>query len=263
MKSYTDINSETIDRWIEAGWEWGVPLTHEAYLDAKEGKWDVLLTPVKPVPHEWFAPYLKNDRLDGTRLLGLACGGGQQMPVFAALGAECTVLDYSQKQLESERLVAAREGYDIEIVHADMTKRLPFEDATFDVIFHPVSNCYVEDVYPIWQECFRVLKKGGILLAGLDNGFNFLFNDPTARPLVVENTLPFNPLKNPAQMAALQKGDDGIQFSHTFDEQIGGQIKAGFAIIGAFEDFNNDDVSIAEGLPAFWATKAIKPSHKL
>lgn len=70
-------------------------------------------------------------------MLGLASGGGQQMPVFAALGAQCTVLDYSQRQLESERLVAAREGYDITIVRADMTKRLPFDENSFDLIFTP------------------------------------------------------------------------------------------------------------------------------
>jgi AcrR family transcriptional regulator len=71
----------------------------------------------------------------------LASGGGQQMPVFAALGAFCTVLDYSPLQLESERVVAEREGYDIKIIRGDMTKRLPFEDNEFDIVFHPVSNC--------------------------------------------------------------------------------------------------------------------------
>ena len=48
------------------------------------------------------------------------------MPVFAALGADCTVLDYPDSQFDSERMVAQREGYDINIVKADMTKRLPF-----------------------------------------------------------------------------------------------------------------------------------------
>ena len=48
------------------------------------------------------------------------------MPIFTAAGAKCTVLDYSNRQLESEKLVSEREGYDIEIVRADMTKRLPF-----------------------------------------------------------------------------------------------------------------------------------------
>lgn len=45
--NYQDINSKTIDRWVAEGWEWGKPITHEEYLDAKKGIWDVLLTPTK------------------------------------------------------------------------------------------------------------------------------------------------------------------------------------------------------------------------
>ena len=159
---YQEINSKTIDRWVEEGWEWGKPVSHEEYEKAKAGTWDVKLTPVKFVPHSWLG------ELKGKRVLGLASGGGQQMPIFAALGAQCTVLDYSQRQLDSEKLVAEREGYDITIVRADMTKRLPFDENSFDLIFHPVSNCYVYAVLPIWRECARVLKPGGRLLAGLD-----------------------------------------------------------------------------------------------
>jgi len=39
------------------------------------------------VPKDWFCE-LKN-----AEILGLASGGGQQMPIFAALGAKCTVMD--------------------------------------------------------------------------------------------------------------------------------------------------------------------------
>ena len=155
---YQEINSKTIDRWVEEGWEWGKPVSHEEYEKAKAGTWDVKLTPVKFVPHSWLG------ELKGKRVLGLASGGGQQMPIFAALGAQCTVLDYSQRQLDSEKLVAEREGYDITIVRADMTKRLPFDENSFDLIFHPVSNCYVYAVLPIWRECARVLKPGGRLV---------------------------------------------------------------------------------------------------
>ncbi|MCL1888587.1 MAG: class I SAM-dependent methyltransferase [Kiritimatiellaeota bacterium] len=257
MEKYTDINARTIDRWVENGWEWGTPIAHDVFENAKNGTWDVDLSPVKKVPHEWFFPFLKNDRLDGVRLLGLASGGGQQMPVFAALGADCVVLDYSAKQLENERAVAAREGYDIQVVRADMSLRLPFGDAAFDIIFHPVSNCYVEDVHHVWRECFRVLRPGGILLSGLDTGFDFLF-DNADRPRVITNSLPFNPLKNPAHRAKLKEGD-GVQFGHTFDEQIGGQLKAGFVITAAYEDFNNDPAAIADGIPSYWVTRAAKP----
>ncbi|MDR1542319.1 MAG: GNAT family N-acetyltransferase [Clostridiales bacterium] len=262
MDSYTDLNAKIIDSWVDKGWEWSVPLSHETFENAKKGKWDVVLTPIKPVPHEWFAPYIRMERLDGVKLLGLASGGGQQMPVFAALGADCAVLDYSKRQLDREREVAEREGYSIDIVRADMTKGLPFENNSFDVIFHPVSNCYVENVFHIWNECWRVLKSGGILLAGMDNGFNFLFDDPVAHPLVITNKLPYNPLKNPEQMRLLADSDSGVQFSHTFDEQIGGQLKAGFVITSAYEDFNNDPDSIADGIPAYWASKAVKPPLK-
>ena len=97
--------------------------------------------------------------MKNAEVLGLASGGGQQMPIFTALGAKCTVLDYSEKQIASEIEVAKRENYEIKTIRADMTKPLPFEDETFDLIFHPVSNCYIEDVLPVWKECFRVLKK--------------------------------------------------------------------------------------------------------
>jgi hypothetical protein len=59
---YTDINAQTIDRWIEAGWEWGIPITHEEYVRAAKGDWNVLLTPKKYVPKSWF-PELKNKKL--------------------------------------------------------------------------------------------------------------------------------------------------------------------------------------------------------
>lgn len=51
---YQKINAETIDRWVEEGWEWGQPISHEEYIKARHGIWDVVLTPTKKVPHEWF-----------------------------------------------------------------------------------------------------------------------------------------------------------------------------------------------------------------
>ena len=247
---YQEINARTIDRWVEEGWEWGRPIPHEVYAAALCGEWDVLLTPTVPVPHAWFGD------LRGRRVLGLAAGGGQQMPVFAALGADCTVLDYSEKQLASERMVAAREGYAIRVVRADMTKPLPFADGAFDLIFHPVSNCYVREVLPIWRECFRVLAPGGVLLAGLDNGLNFAF-DEAQRAL--RYTLPFDPLANEAQRRALEADDDGMQFSHTIEEQIGGQLAAGFRLTHVYGDTNGAGPLHEHNVPTFWATRAVKP----
>ena len=247
--NYQDINAQTIDRWVEEGWEWGVPISHEVYMAAIEGKWDVVLTPTKAVPHSWFG------ELKGKKILGLASGGGQQMPIFAALGAECTVLDYSPKQLESERIVATREGYEITIIRADMTKPLPFGDESFDLIFHPVSNCYVEKVEPIFAECYRVLKRGGVLLCGLGNEVNYLVNDDET---TICNAMPFNPLQNEQQRKQLEQDDCGMQFSHNAEEQLGGQLKAGFVLTDIYSDTNGEGRLHEMGVETYYATRAIK-----
>lgn len=247
--SYQDINAETIDRWIEEGWEWGIPIDHDIYAAALRGEWDVLLTPTKAVPHAWFGD------LKGKRVLGLASGGGQQMPIFAALGAVCTVLDYSECQLQSERMVAQREGYDIRIVRADMTKPLPFEDGEFDLIFHPVSNSYIEEVAPLFKECHRVLRQGGVLLCGLANEVNYLV-DGDERAII--HTMPFNPLHNEEQRKLLEDEDCGMQFSHSVEEQIGSQLAAGFVLTHLYGDTNSEGRLEQLHVETYLATRAVK-----
>lgn len=249
--SYTDVNSRIIDQWVADGWEWGTPIGHERYEAARAGDWSMVLTPTREVPQTWFFPDMR-----GKRVLGLAAGGGQQMPIFAAMGAVCTVLDYSEAQIASERTVAEREGYDIVTVRADMTRPLPFADGSFDLIFHPVSNCYIEDVQPVWRECFRVLAPGGRLLAGLDNGFNYVVDDAEER---IVRGLPFNPLRDPSLIPAEELFEWGMQFSHTLDEQVRGQIQAGFRIVDLYEDTNGSGRLHELGVPTFWATCAEKP----
>lgn len=246
---YQDINAATIDRWVEEGWEWGRPIDHESYVRALRGDWDVLLTPTKPVPHAWFGP------LKGKKILGLASGGGQQMPIFSALGAVCTVFDYSERQLASERMVAEREGYRIEIIRGDMTKPLPFADGSFDLIFHPVANCYVKDVKSIWRECRRVLKPGGLLLSGVDLNINYIVDEDEHE---IVNTLPFDPLKNEAQRRQLEAADAGMQFSHSLEEQIGGQLEAGFRLLGLYEDTNGTGRLHEMHIPTFLAMRSVR-----
>lgn len=256
-RKYTETNSKTWDSWAENGCEWSLPISQEEYQKAKKGEWGVYLTPCVIVPHPWFGS------LKDKKLLGLASGGGQQMPVFSALGANCTIFDYSDRQLASEKMVSEREGYPIEIVKGDMTKPLPFGDETFDIIFHPVSNCYIEDILPVWKECYRVLKKGGILLAGFSNGIDFLFEDDSS--LTVVNKLPFNPLKmEPEKYDRMVNNLEGIQFSHSLEEQLGGQLKAGFTITDLYEDRDREGGSaIREYAPQYMATRAVKPGQGL
>lgn len=247
--NYQDINAKATDMWCENGWEWGKAISHETYEKALCGEWGIYLTPTKTVPHDWFGD------LKGKKVLGLASGGGQQIPILAALGADCTVLDYSAAQCESERMIAEREGYLVQVIQYDMTKPLPFEDEAFDLIVHPVSNVYVKEVKPIFKECYRILKKGGILLCGLDNGINFIFDDNENE---VKYKLPYNPLSDPKLYEEAVKNDWGIQFSHTLEEQIGGQLEAGFMLTHLYEDTNGSGNLHEHNIPTFLATRAIK-----
>jgi len=135
-------------------------------------------------------------------------------------------------------------------------KILPFKNNTFDIIFHPVSNCYIEDVNHVWNECYRIIKKGGILLAGMDNGINFLFDD-FDKSLEIVNKLPFNPLKNKEQFEKIKNNNVGIQFSHSIEEQIGGQLKAGFILKDLYEDHDSKGL-LKDYIPTYIATMAIK-----
>lgn len=247
---YTAYNAQAIDRWVKEGWEWGRPISREAFARARAGDWQMLLTPNIPVPKHWFG------ELRGKRVLGLAAGGAQQMPIFAALGAMCTVFDLSDSQLASERMVAQREGYAIDIVKGDMTKPFPFPDAHFDLIFHPVANCYIREVQPVWDECCRVLKPGGSLLSGLDNGVGYLFDE---NGLTVTHALPHDDLQDPDWESKVRAYNDSLQFSHPIQAQIGGQLKAGLMLKDVYEDTQNAGPLQEFNVPCFFATWAVKP----
>ncbi|TFG48500.1 MAG: class I SAM-dependent methyltransferase, partial [Candidatus Brocadiia bacterium] len=163
-------NRTAWDKQVKAGNKWTVPVSSEVIKQAMEGNWQIVLTPTIPVPKDWFPP------LKGLAVLCLASGGGQQGPILSAAGARVTILDNSPMQLRQDRLVADRDSLSIRTVEGDMRDLSHFEDASFDLIFHPVSNVFVPDVRPVWREAFRVLRRGGVLLAGFMNPSIYIFD---------------------------------------------------------------------------------------
>ncbi len=247
---YTQQNAATIDSWKEKyGLFWMEPLSHEDYVRAAAGEEILTLTPQRKVPFSWYGD------CRGKKVLGLAAGGGQQMAVMAALGAQCTLFDLSQTQIESDRMVSEREGYPISLVRGDMTEPLPFADGSFDMVINPVSNHYIEDVYPVFREIYRILKPGGTFLAGLDTGIYWAFAQD-GNGLV--HRLPFNPLKDEAVRRELEEEDMSLVFSHTMEEQIGGQLKAGFILRDLLEDTNEAGAFYEFNVPTFILTRAVK-----
>src|SRR5215213_2317088 len=176
------------DRQVGLGNEWTRPVGPEVVEEARLGRWGVKLTEQKSTPREWFPA-----ELAGLEVLCLASGGGQQGPTLAAAGARVTVLDNSPAQLARDRQVAEREVLDIATFEGDMADLSRFADESFDLVFHPVSNLFAPDVRPVWREAFRVLRRGGVLLAGFMNPAAYIFGSQEGLDsLEVRFTLPYS-----------------------------------------------------------------------
>ena len=241
--------------------EWSRPVTPELVAKARRGDWQVILTPNKTVPREWFGD------LNGRDVLCLASGGGQQGPILSGAGAKVTVLDQSAKQLDCDRLVAARESLDMKLVRGDMADLSMFDGANFDIVFHPCSNCFAPNVRPVWKEAFRVLRPQGVLMSGFLNPLFYIFDQDLDEQgtLEVKHSLPYSDLTRWQQEGKELSAENGqtLEFGHLLTDQIGGQIDAGFLIAGFYEDYWSDEATnLNKYTPTFIATLALKPSER-
>jgi SAM-dependent methyltransferase len=248
-------NRDAWDRRVRAGNRWTVPVGPEVIAAARGGEWSVVLTPTKPVPRDWFPP------LTGLDVLCLASGGGQQGPVFAAAGATVTVFDNSPAQLAQDREVAERDGVSLTAVEGDMRDLSAFSDAQFGLVFHPCANGFVPDIRPVWREAARVLRPGGVLLAGFTNPVLYLFEDASMATgeFVVRHRVPYSDLTSLTDAERRQYADKGepLCFGHTLADQIGGQLDAGLVLTGFYED-GGTEWKLSEYIPCFIATRAVR-----
>lgn len=259
MNSY-DLNKAAWDHAVRAGANpYTKAVSSQQVAAARQGTWSLYLSDCKPVPKDWFP------NLQRLKVLCLASGGGQQAPILAALGAEVTLLDASPLQLAQDQFVAERDNLVIMLVEGDMADLSAFEDASFELIINPPATLFVPEVAPVWRECYRVLRSGGVLITGFLNPDEFVFDNVALEDegvFAVKYPLPYieSETLDPEELEQRIRNKGMFHFSHTMEAQLGGLTQAGFVITGFYEDRRPEEEGnpIRHFMPSYYVARALK-----
>lgn len=254
-ENYLNYNRNAWNHLVQSGNRWTRPFDDEVIASARKGLFEVLLTPSKPVPREWFPA-------SGAELLGLASAGGQQCPVFAAAGYRVTSFDNSPEQLNQDKTMAQKHQLEIKTVQGDMSDLSVFDDESFDVVFNPCSTCFVPDVIRVYREVNRILKPGGILMTGITNPVFYLFDMKLAEKgeFVLKYKSPYSDYQSldKEELNDLIRKNEPLIFGHSLEQHLNGQLQNGLQLTDLFEDHWGENHPVDQYLPCFMATRAVK-----
>ncbi|MCI0356943.1 MAG: class I SAM-dependent methyltransferase [Planctomycetaceae bacterium] len=166
----------------------------------------------------------------GKTLLCLAAGGGKHGPLYAAAGASVTVVDLSPAMLELDRQVAAERRIELTTLEASMDCMPMLAAASFDIVIHPVSTCYLPQVGPVYREIGRVTRPGGLYISQHKSPTSLqTTTTPGARGYeLVEPYYRTGPL--PPVAGSPHREEGTLEYLHRWEELLGLMCRAGFAI---------------------------------
>lgn len=240
MRDIFEQVEKNIDSLVANCVDWAACASDEALRAAEAGKLKLQFYD-KEVPDEWLAD------IKGKKVLCLAGAGGLQAPLLACAGAKVTVIDISDKMLDQDRAVAERENLQIEIVKGNMCDLSMFGDDVFDYIINPPSLMYVPELSVVFRECYRVLKRGGVLIIMAPNPINYVcdyIDDADGGYYKAVHRMPF--------CSRDHDDSDWIEYGHTMESYLGGQIECGFLINGYVECQREDITEL------YFMTRAVK-----
>jgi SAM-dependent methyltransferase len=107
---------------------------------------------------------LKDEPVNGGKLLDASAGEGESSAAYRRLGFEVTATDFDP---------AAYQVEDILCVRADLNEPWPFADVEFDVVVLQEVIEHLENVPLVFREVRRILKPGGCLVFSTPNMLNW------------------------------------------------------------------------------------------
>lgn len=229
-----------INRMAQQGVGWSQPATKAQLEKARQGHLELFFGNEAAIPADWLGD------LRGKRVLCLAGAGGLQAPLLSCAGADVTVLDLSEVMLDRDRAIAEQEGLSLRIEQGNMCDLIRFQDGSFDLVVNPPSLCYVPDVVPVFREVHRVLKPGGAFIMAAVNPIAYVCDyDVDAGCYKAVNRMPYRSTDHAEQ-------GDWVEFGHTMERYIGGQLRCGFLLTGYVEHQMEDITEL------YFITKAVK-----
>jgi SAM-dependent methyltransferase len=121
---------------------------------------------IKPITmpgiHERVYRHVKrflNER-DGLRILDAGAGRGAFTRLLHEDGFDVSACDLFPENFYYDR---------VECRAADITRELPYEDGSFDVVLLIEVMEHIHDHHMLFKECYRVLKNGGIMFFSTPN----------------------------------------------------------------------------------------------
>ena len=115
---------------------------------------------------------------------------------------------------------------------------------------------------PVWKEAYRVLVPEGTLVSGFDNPLLHIFDYEGYEKgiLKVSYSIPYSDIESlpKNQLKRQLKARKPLEFGHTLEDQIKGQIDAGFITTGFYEDNYGGKELLDRHMNTFMATKAEK-----
>jgi ubiquinone/menaquinone biosynthesis C-methylase UbiE len=166
----------------------------------------------------------------GLDVLCLAAGGGWQSILYAAAGANVTVVDLSPEMLRGDEKEARRRGLAVRTIEASMDRLDELQEASFDIVHQPVSTCYVPDVAAVYREVARVLRSGGLYISQhkQPGSLQITHRDHRDRYVIGLEYYATGPL--PEVTDRSYREPKATEFLHRLEQLVGDMCTAGFVI---------------------------------
>ncbi len=215
MSSYRDRNRAAWNRLADGGSRFARVATDE---DVRE--------PLRTLDSRGWLPA----SVVGRDVLCLASGGGWQSVLYAAAGANVTVVDLSPSMLALDRREAERRGLKIRAIEASMDDLSMLPESGFDIVHQPVSTCYVPDIAAVYREVARVIRDDGLYISQHKQPASLQITHRTRHDRFVIGLEYYRSGPLPATDDSSYREPGATEYLHRLEQILGELCRAGFVI---------------------------------